>query len=138
MHIFIKNCRNWFFQRLNIIANLTAENVALRHQLAVLNRRQKHPVLKDSDRLLRVFLSRICSDWRNTLKIVQPDNVVRWYKKSFKIYFDYYHGDRTHLDLEKEPPIERPISNQRTSSAQLLELPCLCGLHHRYEWKEAA
>ncbi len=87
MHIFIKNCRNWFFQRLNIIANQTAENIALRHQLAVLNRRQKHPVLKDHDRLFWVFLSRIWSGWRNTIKIVQPDTVVRWHKKSFKTYW---------------------------------------------------
>ncbi len=50
MLIFIKNCRNWFFQRLNVVANLTAENIALRHQLAVLNRRQRHPVLRDRDR----------------------------------------------------------------------------------------
>ncbi|MCP3675222.1 MAG: hypothetical protein GY829_12225 [Gammaproteobacteria bacterium] len=87
MHIFIKNCRNWFFQRLNIIANLTAENIALRHQLVVLNRRQKHPVLKDRDRLFCVLLSRIWSDWRNTIKIVQPDTVVRWHKQSFKTYW---------------------------------------------------
>ncbi len=52
--------------------------------------------------------------------------------------FDYYHEDRTHLGLDKEPPLERPISSQSSSSAQLLELPRLGGLHHRYEWKEAA
>ncbi|MCP3674538.1 MAG: hypothetical protein GY829_08755 [Gammaproteobacteria bacterium] len=42
----------------------------------------------------------------------------------------------THLDLEKEPAIERPISNQRSSSAQLLELSCLGGLYHRYKRKK--
>ncbi len=44
---------------------------------------------------------------------------------------------RAHLGLEKEPSIERPISYQRTSSAQLVELPLLGGFYHRYEWKEA-
>ncbi|MCP3675223.1 MAG: transposase [Gammaproteobacteria bacterium] len=67
--------------------------------------------------------------------IVLGENHLRRIHKS---YFDYYHNDRTHFGLEKEPPIERPISNQRSSSAQLLELPRLGGLHHRYEWKEAA
>ncbi len=46
--------------------------------------------------------------------IVLGENYLR---RILKSYFDYYHGDRTHLDLEKEPPIERPISNQRSSSA---------------------
>jgi len=59
-------------------------------------------------------------------------------RRILKSYFDYYHEDRTHLGLEKDPPIERPISNQRSTSAQLLELPRLGGLHHRYEWSKAA
>ena len=87
MHIFIKNCCNWLFQRLNIVANLAAENIALRHQLAVLNREQKHPRLKERDRLFWIFLSHIWSGWRNSIKIVQPDTVVRWHKKSFKKYW---------------------------------------------------
>ncbi len=38
MLIFIKNCCIWFFQRLNIVVNLTVENIALRYQLIVLRR----------------------------------------------------------------------------------------------------
>ncbi|MCP3673136.1 MAG: integrase, partial [Gammaproteobacteria bacterium] len=59
-------------------------------------------------------------------------------RRILKSYFDYYHEDRTHLGLEKDPPIERPISNQRSTSAQLLELPRLGGLQHRYESSKAA
>ena len=53
-------------------------------------------------------------------------------------YFDYYHEDRTHLGLDKETPTERLTSNRASPSAELIELPRVGGLHHRYEWSEAA
>jgi len=53
-------------------------------------------------------------------------------------YFEYYHEDRTHLGLEKETPIGRPISNRGSPSTNLAELPRVGGLHHRYSWGEAA
>ncbi len=42
----ITNCCSWLVRKLNIIGNLTAENVALRQQLIVLKRNQKRPALK--------------------------------------------------------------------------------------------
>ncbi len=77
----IQYCCNWFFQRLNVVAKLSTENIALRHQLAVLNMRQRHPVVRDRDRLFWVLLSHIWSGCRNAIKIVQPETVVRWHKK---------------------------------------------------------
>ena len=70
-------CLFWVSQRLNIVAHLTAENLALRQQLIVLKRNQKCPALKETDRLFWVILSRFWSDWRDTVLIVQPDTVVR-------------------------------------------------------------
>jgi len=78
---------NWIFQKLNIIANLTAENIALCHQLAVLKRNQNRAILKNRDRLFWMILSRIWSGWRNAIMIVQPDTVVRWHKRTFKSYW---------------------------------------------------
>ena len=83
----IRNCRHWVSQRLNIVASLTAENLALRQQLIVLKRNQNRPVLKDRDRLFWMILSRIWSGWRNAILIVQPDTVVRWHKRAFKAYW---------------------------------------------------
>ena len=77
----------WVFQRLNLLANLTAENLALRHQLVVLKRKQKRPTLKERDRLFWVLLSRVWSGWRDAVLIVQPDTVVRWHKRAFKLYW---------------------------------------------------
>jgi putative transposase len=84
---FIQNCLHGVSQKLNIIANLTAENIALRHQLVVLKRSQNRAILKNNDRLFWIILSRIWSGWRSAIMIVQPDTVVRWHKKSFKSYW---------------------------------------------------
>ena len=55
----IKSCCGWLSPKLNIVLNLTAENIALRHQLIVLKRKQNRPKLKERDRLFWVILSRI-------------------------------------------------------------------------------
>jgi hypothetical protein len=53
-------------------AVLELENLALRHQIGVLQRTaRKRPRLTPSDRLLWVGLSRIWSDWRSALAIDQ-------------------------------------------------------------------
>ena len=45
----IKECCRWLSRKPNIIANLTAENLALRQQLIVPKRGQKRPKLKERD-----------------------------------------------------------------------------------------
>ncbi len=58
--------------------------------------------------------------------------------KLLRTYFRYYHKDRTCLGLDKETQLKRVNSRKKSPKAQLLELPRLSGLHHRYEWGEAA
>ncbi len=53
-------------------------------------------------------------------------------------YFDYYHEDRTHLGLDKETPMGRPVLKKVSPASRLVELPRVGGLHHRYEWSNAA
>ena len=53
-------------------------------------------------------------------------------------YFDYYHSDRTHYALGKDTPFERPVQSKPEQRSKVIELPRVGGLHHRYEWKEAA
>ena len=52
-------------------------------------------------------------------------------------YFNYYHNDRTHLSLEKDTPTGRPVQ-KKPESGKVIALPRMGGLHHRYEWREAA
>ena len=68
-------------------ASLAAENLALRHQLGVLSRSAKRPRLRPRDRVLWVWLSRLCGDWRSWLVIVSPETVVRWHRQGFKLYW---------------------------------------------------
>jgi hypothetical protein len=53
-------------------------------------------------------------------------------------YFYYYHHDRTHYGLGKDTPFERPVQPKPAEGSKVIELPRVGGLHHRYEWKEAA
>jgi hypothetical protein len=66
-------------------SQLVLENLALRQQLAVLSRHRPRPALHRRDRLFWVFLSRIYSDGRSALIVVQPDSVVRWHRQGFRL-----------------------------------------------------
>ena len=60
-------------------AELAAENLALRQQLAVLEHKFKRPRLRKRDRIFWVWLSQLWAGWRSVLVIVQPDTVARWH-----------------------------------------------------------
>ena len=66
---------------------LALENLALRHQLDVLKRNAKKPHLTNRDRILWIILSRFWNEWRKPLVFVQPETVVRWHKKGFRLYW---------------------------------------------------
>ena len=77
------------WSKIKIIANLVAENIALRQQLAVMKRTNKRPKFRMTDRLFWVLLSRIWHSWRESLVIVTPDTVVRWHRKGFKLFWTF-------------------------------------------------
>jgi putative transposase len=66
---------------------LALENLALRHQLEVLQRNAKRPRLTTRDRTLWVIISRLWPNWRKALTMVHPETVIRWHKKGFKLYW---------------------------------------------------
>jgi hypothetical protein len=67
--------------------SLVAENLALRQQLAVLNRKIHRPQLHRRDRFFCVTLSRFWKNWREVLIIVKPETVIRWHRQGFKLYW---------------------------------------------------
>src|SRR5215831_1832806 len=70
-------------------AALQAENIALRHQVTVLQRTHtKRPVLKPGDRCLWVWLSRLWSGWRSALIIVMPETVHRLASSRISLVLD--------------------------------------------------
>ncbi len=59
-------------------------------------------------------------------------------KRILSSYFTYYHHDRTHYGLGKDTPVERSIQPMPAKAGKLIELSKVGGLHHRYEWRQAA
>jgi putative transposase len=68
-------------------AGVALENLALRHQLLVLQRSVTRPRLSRWDRVLWVWLSRLWTDWRLNLIIVQPATVLAWHRQGFQLYW---------------------------------------------------
>src|SRR5262245_28815213 len=65
-----------------------AKIVALRHQIAVLQQSAPRRLrLRQSDRLLWIWLSRCWPTWRHWLRILKPDTVVRWHRTAFVRYW---------------------------------------------------
>lgn len=124
--------------------DLAAENLALRHQLNVLQRSVKK-------RRLRPTSSR-CGDRRggdlSPIAVAEPlcgtahrldpseclDHVIvlngRQLRRLLRSYFAYYHGSRTHLGLEKDCTEPRPA--EPADLGPVLARSMAGGLHHRY------
>ena len=56
-------------------------------------------------------------------------------RKTLKSYLEYYHHSRTHLGLDKDTPEPRAV--QPPEMGEIVELPQVGGLHHRYERRAA-
>jgi transposase InsO family protein len=102
----------FYFVRGLIVArlSLTAENLALRQQLAVLHRRAPRPKLRSWDRRFWVWLSRIWHGWQSALVIVKPATVVRWHRQGFRYYWRWKSGGRAGrplIDVEARALIRR-------------------------------
>ena len=70
--------------------SLLLESIALRHQIAVLERcRTRRPCFRRFDRLFWILLSRLWSDWRESLVIVQPETVLRWRRDGWSALWKY-------------------------------------------------
>ena len=67
--------------------SLVLENLALRHQLAVLQRTAPRPRFRTCDRLLWVVLSHLWRGWAAAVSVVQPATVVRWQRSGFKLFW---------------------------------------------------
>ena len=53
-------------------------------------------------------------------------------------YINYHRRDRTHLGLDKDTPDGREVASRPSRTAEVVALPRLGGLHHRYQWQKAA
>jgi putative transposase len=103
----------WTFLRVMFCgsATIALENLALRHQLAVLQRSDRRPRLSRWDRILWVWLSRLWTSWRSSLVIVQPATVLAWHRQGFRLYWRWTSRPnpvgRPRLDAELRDLIRR-------------------------------
>ena len=97
-------------QLLQSRAALVAENLALRHQIVILQRSVKRPRLHRRDRIFWVWLSRLWRGWRSSLIVVQPETVIRWHRQGFRLYWRWKSRSRCgrpKLDAEIRALIRR-------------------------------
>lgn len=92
-------------------------------------------------------LTAVCSPWQSpyverligSIRRECFDHVIvlneRHLRRILRSYFQYYHRSRCHLSLEGDAPESRPV--QGPELGQVIELPEVGGLHHRYV-REAA
>src|SRR2546428_4810319 len=66
---------------------LALENLALRQQLAVWKARRPRPRLTEMDRIFWVLLSRLWTNWRDSVHVVRPETVVGWHRHGFRCYW---------------------------------------------------
>src|ERR1700726_91474 len=92
-------------------ARLEAENLFLRQQLIVLQRKSPRRVrLWNIDRLLLVWLYRLYPSLLDAIIIVQPETVIRWHRRGFHACWRWkspHVGGRPKIDSEIRALIRR-------------------------------
>jgi putative transposase len=111
---------------------LHAEILALRHQLSVLQRRDRGRRLRlnVADRLLWVWLSRLWSGWRSALVIVKPETVIAWHRQGFRLYWRWKSRhpqgrpsvSRDVIDLIRKMSLANPLWGAPKIHGELLKL----------------
>src|SRR5437899_11535403 len=85
-------------------ADLVAENLLLRHQLAVLARpTRRRPRLRAGDKLLWVLARLARRDWRQHVLLVRPETVIRWHRRGWRLFWRW----------RSRGPMGRPASAPR-------------------------
>jgi transposase InsO family protein len=56
-------------------------------------------------------------------------------RRILREYLEYYHGSRTHLSLDKDAP--EPRAREAISDGNVIAIPMVGGLHHRYTRRAA-
>jgi len=67
--------------------SLLLENLVLRQQLSALKRKNGRPKLTGLDRCFWIAVSRLWSEWKNSLLVVKPETVVEWHRRGFRLYW---------------------------------------------------
>ena len=76
-------------------SRLEAENLLLRHQLAIAMRQAPPRLrLRGSDRALLTWMTRVWPGLLGAVQVVQPETVLRWHRAGFKIFWRWKSRNR--------------------------------------------
>jgi transposase InsO family protein len=83
----------------------------------------------------------IAERWVGSARRELLDHVIvlneKHLQRLLREYVDYYNTERVHTRLQ-DSPMGRSTESRPSAKAQILGKPRVGGLHHRYEWQEAA
>jgi len=128
--------------------DVALENLVLRHQIQVALRSKPNLQLQRQDRLLWVWLRRLWPAWRDHLLIVQPETVVRWHRKGWRLYWTWKSRTRLgrpRLSAEVRELIgtmsrHNPLWGSERIRDELLKLGIIVSKRsiRRYRWRKPA
>jgi transposase InsO family protein len=127
--------------------DLALENLVLRHQLHIVLRTNPNPGLRNRDRVLWVWVRLLWPNgWRQHLLVVQPETVLRWHRKGWRLYWSW--KSRTRLgrprlscevrDLIARISQENRLWGTERIRGELLKLGILVSNRsiRRYRWRK--
>ena len=112
-------------------ARLEAENIVLRQQVIILSRKARSRVrLRNTDRLIFVWLYRLSPSILNAITLVKPETVIRWHRRGFRAYWHWKSSrvggrpkiDRDIRDLIRRMSKENPLWGAPRIHGELLML----------------
>jgi hypothetical protein len=131
--------------------DLVLENVLLRHHLAVLTRPTRtrpRARLRVWDKLLWILARQFCAGWRQPLRIVTPETVVRWHRQGWRLFWRWKsrsRGGRPHISPEAQDLIATRSRDNRLWGTErirdeLLKLGIVVSNRsiRRYRWRGPA
>src|SRR5882672_8379988 len=78
----------WLSSLLKSRRRLQAENLILRHQVNILRRRAPgRTQLSNPDRLVFVWLYRLCPTVVDAVAIIRPETLIRWHRRGCKAFW---------------------------------------------------
>src|SRR6476660_8468206 len=88
-------------------SRLGAENLFLRHQLAIALRRAPPRLrLRGRDRALLIWMTRLWPNLLGMVQVVQPETILRWHRAGFKVFWRWKSRNRA-----GRPKIDRGLRN---------------------------
>ena len=75
----------WSFFKIR--KSLILENLMLRQQLNIYKRKNRRPKLKNIDRIILVWISRVFGKWKSVLVVAKASTLIVWHRKGFKLYW---------------------------------------------------